>query len=315
VTDDRDEAALLWVARETGVLEALLSTADTPAEAAASAGVPERAGRILGNALADRGFFAVVDGVYEPTDRALGFLARTDPRSVGSLPYRADLLERCAALPAGLAGGSDAGGDAPAEPAAPPTPEPEHWTADRLGAVAATDAAVVRALVTAAVREAPGADRVVDVGGAPGTYAREFADRGFEAALCAQPEAAARSRSFLAATDVAVVERAIPPDSLPDCDLAFVPDLTRRLGPDGNRRLFGALADALAPDGTVVAVDHLRGHTDGAAGAALEALATTAAGEVYGPDRYREWLPAAGFAPAIRSVPGVDRAAVVGRLG
>lgn len=302
-----DEVVLLWLARETGVMEALLSTAGTPAEVADEAGIDERAARILTLALADRGFFEAVDGEFEPTNRSLGFLTRRDPRSIGSLPHRADLFERFQNLPAALESGD-------------PTPEPDHWTGHRLGAVAATDEATVRACVTAAAREHPGADRVLDVGGAPGTYAKEFVRRGFAVTLCDRPDAVDVARPFLANEPVDLVawdyaDAPGDPPSLPDADLAALPGVTHRLGPGANERLFRALADALAPGGTLVAVDHVRGHSDRAADVAVAALASTDAGDAHGPGQYREWATAAGFSDlAVESVPGTDRQAVVAHL-
>lgn len=298
-----DEVVLLWLARETGVLEALLSSAATPEAAAAEAGVPDRTGRILARGLAERGFFERVDGAYEPSNRALGFLTRTDPRSIGSVPHRADLLERLTALPEGLDRDSEG----------VPTDPPEHWTANRLGAVEATDEATVRAAVTAAVREAPGAGHVLDVGGAPGTFAREFARRGRDVTLCVSPDAAGSTRRLLAPEAVDVVERELPPSSLPDADLAFVPDLTHRLAPDENRTLLATLADALSPGGTAVVVDALRDRSPAATAVSLDALATTAGGDAYPTGRYEEWFADAGFSEvAVREVPGTDRQAVVG---
>jgi SAM-dependent methyltransferase len=298
-----DEVALLWLARETGVLEALLSSAATPEEAAAEAGVPDRAGRILARGLADRGFFERVDGGYEPSNRALGFLTRTDPRSIGSVPHRADLLERLTALPEGL----DRDGEGT------PTDPPAHWTENRLGAVEATEEATVRAAVTAAVREAPDAERVLDVGGAPGTFAREFVRRGRDVTLCVSPEAAGPTRRLLAPEPVEVVERDLPPTSLPEVDLAFVPELTHRLTPGENRGLLATVADALSPGGTAVAVDALRDRSPAATDVALDALASTAGGDTYPTECYREWFREAGFSTVtVRQVPGTDRQAVVG---
>jgi hypothetical protein len=105
-----------------------------------------------------------------------------------------DLLDRLADLPGALEAGE--------VPAAP-----EFRTEHRLGAVAATDEAAVRARVTSAVRERPDAQRVLDVGGAPGPYAREFVRRGFAVALVDDPAAAAIARPFLAREAVEVVER------------------------------------------------------------------------------------------------------------
>jgi hypothetical protein len=297
-----DEVLLLYLARETGVMEALLSSAETPAEAATEANVPDRTARILARGLEDRGFFERVGDTYEPTNRSLGFLTRTDPRSIGSVPHRAAKLERLLELPESPEGSSGK----------VPTGAPEHWVENRLGAIEATDEATVRATVTAAVREAPGAERVVDVGGAPGTFAREFDRRGREVTLCVPDTEAAPTRRLLAAEDVTVLERSLPPESLPSAELAFVPAITRRLSPEDNCQLLGTLVDALAPGGTAVVVDVLRDRPGSTLANGLEALAT-ADGEVYTADRYREWFLHAGFGGvAVRAIPGTERCAIVG---
>ncbi len=293
-----ETVALLWAARETGVLDALLTSADTPADVADETGVTERAARVAVEMLAAEGFFERVGDAYEPTNRALGLLAKRDVRSIGRLPREIDLFDALAALPETMRTG-----DPPARAA--------DWTRNRLGAVAATDEAVVRACVTAAVRERPDADRVLDVGGAPGTYAAEFATRGYDAALADRPDAIEVTRPFLATEPVELVEYEFG-DELPEADLAFLPALATRLAPATYRDCLASVHDALAPDGVVAAVDRLAGRSAGATGAAVEALATGGGG-TYDADDYRTWLADAGFAGVgVRDVPGTDRQVVTG---
>lgn len=299
---DVETLCLLRAARETGVLDALMADAGTPAEVAAATGVTEHAARVTVRVLADAGFLERVDEEYEPTNRALGFLTKRDPRSVGTVPRRLDLLDAYLALPGTMASGD-------------PPDRSEAWTANRLGAVAATDAATVRAVVTAVVREAPDADHVIDLGGAPGTYAVEVAERGYDVTLAAGGEAAARSRPFLAHEPVSVVEAAadgVDDADLPDADLAYAVDRSRDLGTDDYRAFVRAAHDALAADGTLVLVETPR-ESAGATAAAVEALATTGDGDAHSLAEYRDWLQRAGFeAVTDRDVPGTDRRAVVG---
>ncbi|MEF8773649.1 MAG: hypothetical protein V5A37_02890, partial [Halobacteriales archaeon] len=173
---------LLWAARETGALDALAREADTPAEVAAAADVDERAADLLVAALDRAGFLERVDGAHEPTNRLLGFLAAADLRSVGRLPDALDAVSALAALPETMATGD------------PPESGDCHR---RLGARAATDEATVRAVATAAVRQAPDADRVLDVRGAPGHYARAMAHLGRDVTLADRQPAIARSRPLL----------------------------------------------------------------------------------------------------------------------
>lgn len=304
---DTTELLLLWAARETGVLDALMASAGTPAEVAEGTGVTERAARIVVRALDDLGYVERVGDEYQPADPALGFLAKADLRSVGATPRELDVVGTLARLPETMRTGEPPG-------------RHDHWTENRLGARDATDDATVRAAVTAAVREAPDAERVLDVYGAPGTYAREFAERGLAATVFDRPDRLAVARPLLAAGPVAAVEGtslaelsgAAPSDAPSDgFDLAFCAGVVSERGPDENAALFGALHDAVDPGGTVVVVDHLRGRSPAATATAVRALARTEAGDAHTPDAVTDWLAAAGFeGTRVADVPGTDRQAV-----
>jgi len=96
---DYRELLLLRAARETGVLDALVSSADTPAEVAETAGVTERAAELTVDALRAMGLLERVGDAVEPTNLMLGFITKTDVRSVGSLPHELDRVESLVALP------------------------------------------------------------------------------------------------------------------------------------------------------------------------------------------------------------------------
>ncbi|MDL0124722.1 hypothetical protein PNQ92_04785, partial [Halobacterium salinarum] len=129
---------VLRAARETGVLDALVASADTPAAVAEQAGVTERAAEVVVAVLVDRGFLTWVSGAVEPTNRMLGFITKTDVRSIGSLPHALDVADALVALPAAMEGD-----DVPAGS------DTDRAFRNRLGAAAARDDAAVRAAVTA----------------------------------------------------------------------------------------------------------------------------------------------------------------------
>ncbi|MDS0296321.1 class I SAM-dependent methyltransferase [Halogeometricum luteum] len=300
---DAEELFVLWAARRSGVLEALLDSAGTAEAAAAEAGVTEPAARVVVESLADLGYLRRVGGEYEITNRALGFLAKRDVRSIGRLPHALDLFDLWTALPETMRTGEA------------PDP-PEEWTRNRLGAHAATDESRVRGRVTAAVREAPEADRVLDVCGASGAYATEFAARGFETTLVDEPAAVDAAGPMLAHRDVRTVAADVPCAAdfgAGRFDLAFAADATSRFDPGENRTLLSAAFDALEPGGTLVLVDALRDGSRAAVDARVRALGV-GRGDAYTEEAYRSWLDAAGFVDAtVRAVPGDDRSAVVAR--
>jgi len=285
--------ALLWAARRCGALEALATSAGTPAELADAADVEADAAERLVAALEAAGFLAAVGDEYEPTNRLLGFLTKTDLRSVGGLPAALDDLERWVALPETAAG------------AAPPDPEDD--LRNRLGREAAVDERRVRSEVTTAVHAAPDGERVVVVGDGPGPRAVEFARRGWTATLLETPERAEAVAPLLRAEPVGVRKGA--PTDLPDCDLAvFVGTLSAREA-DAARSVVDAASDA-AP--AAVFLDAFHGATEGAALTDVGLLAA-GAGRVHDAEAARAWLADSFGDAAVKSVPGSPLTAAVGR--
>jgi DNA-binding Lrp family transcriptional regulator len=337
-TDLPPEAlTLLWAARETGIVDAVTTDAGTPEAVADATGVTEQTARVTVRSLAELGFLRRVGGEYEPTNRALGLLAKRDVRSIGRLPHALDVQTYLRALPETMASGD-------------PPAEPPDWTRNRLGAAEATAEATVRACVTAAIRAAPDADCVLDVRGGSGRYAREVVARGRRATLFEASEVCEVVDPMLAPTDVSLVAGDLdsPPATDPATgdrfDLALAVDLVRRLDPAPARELFAGLAAVLAPDGAVVLVDAFRTQADAdtvagsgdaagspasrvgadvgvepavGAGVACEQLAR-GSGDAHPTAQVCEWLssPAdgTGFAEvSARRVPGTGRVAVTGR--
>ncbi|UTF54694.1 class I SAM-dependent methyltransferase [Natronosalvus rutilus] len=285
---------LLRAARETGALEALMTTAETPTDLASETDLSERAAETLVDVLEAEGFLEDVVGAYEPTNRSLGFLAKADVRSIGSLPTTLDRLDR------GLETDWLLTDDRPTET--------DTERRNRLGRAAAADEATTRALVTAAIRVAPEARRVLEVGGAPGRRAVEFARRGVDVTLYGDPEAVTDSRAILAGEPVAVLEGAV----VDGFDLIVAVDQLSCLGPAANETLVDAAADALEPGGWLVVAERLEGPP--ATRVAVETLLETTAGRVYPTDRYREWFERAGLERwTVESVPGTAYVVLAGR--
>ena len=281
-----DGLVLLWAARRSGVLDALLESAGTPEAVAETAGVTEHAARVTVDGLEAMGFLKQVGSEYEITNRALGFLAKRDIRSIGRLSHALDVFDLWTALPETMAG------EVPEQPA--------DWTRNRLGAQAATDETVVRACVTAAVREAPDATRVLDVAGGSGVYAREFVARGHEVTLVDDANVADVVAPLLEPTAVDLVSTSLPSLS----------------GVDGSFDLAVGV-DTLESGGTLVFEDVFEregesANTADAIAVAVDALAT-GEGALHSETEVREWFEAAGLADVVvRDVPGASRRAVVG---
>ncbi|QCJ47282.1 methyltransferase domain-containing protein [Haloprofundus sp. MHR1] len=298
---DIETLFLLWAARETGVLDALTSRAGTADAVAAETEVTPEAARVVVESLADLGFLRRVGDEYEVTNRALGFLAKRDVRSIGRLPHALDVLDRYTALPETMTTGT------------PPEPSDDSLV-NRLGAHAATDEAVVRASVTAAIRLAPRAERVLNVAGGSGVYAREFAARGFETTMCDGDDVVEYVAPALEREDVTLERRSLATVADGTYDLVFGENLCRSLDVAEVRTLFSTVEDALSACGAAVFVEPVRGRSSSTATvrASMEALATGSGG-AHTDAQYREWFAEAGFeAVRVDDVPGTDLRAVGG---
>jgi hypothetical protein len=293
------ELAVLWTARRCGALEALATEAGTADAVARAAGIDPKGADRLVAALEARGFLTRVDGEYEPTNRLLGFLTKTDLRSVGRLPAELDAFDRWVALPETLAG---------AEP-----PEPDDALRNELGRERAADAARVRSEVTTAVHAAPDGDRVVVIGDGGGARAVEFAERGWSVTLCDTPGRIEAAEPLLARQQVTLrAGEAEDPTGgdLPPCDIVVGVGALGRYDPADARRIVTAASEA-AP--TAVFLDAFRGVTDGAALADIDRLAA-GRGAAHDAVAVRSWL-ADGFAEVrIEAVPTSPYSAAVGRV-
>jgi len=296
---DYRELLLLRAARETGVLDALVSSADTPAEVADQAGVTERAAEATVGALVDLGFLEWVGGAVEPTNRMLGFVTKTDVRSVGSLPRKLDVTDALVDLPAAMRSGEVPGFGV----------DGETTLRNRLGAATARDDAEVRAAVTAAVREHPAAESVLVVGDDAGRHAVEFAHRGFDVALRHEREVVDTLRPLLAPEPVELVPGSVTGAVDADIDLVVLPHALCARSDDDARELLVAAGESAAEDGVVVAVDTFG--SDPALTAEL--LATTRAGAVREQSTVAEWFRESGLADvATADVPGTCYGVVTG---
>lgn len=292
------ELLLLRAARKTGVLEAVGAGAGTPAVVAAETGVTERAARIVLEAMAEQGYLANDENGYELTDETLGFVDKTDVRSMGSAPFRIDCGENWIRLPETMR--------------TEEAPErSDDWTVDYVGSMADTDPTIVRSTVTAAVHRKPDAERVLDAGGGSGIFSEEFAGRGFDVTLFEKPEVAELDLDLPDSVELVGGDLT---EELPDgFDLVFGSRLAHNLSPEENRRVLANAYDALEPGGAVVLTDYLRDHFEGAALFGAHIFAQTGSGETYPEAKFEDWFREAGFEDfEVRDVPGTHQQAITG---
>ncbi|MCY4729742.1 hypothetical protein KY092_04115 [Natronomonas gomsonensis] len=297
-TQDRSEPpwreiALLWAARRCGALEALSTTAGAPEAVADATDIDPEAAERLVAALQSQGFLTRVDGECEPTNRLLGFLTKTDLRSIGRLPAELDAFGRWVALPETLAGRA--------------VPEQPDELRNELGKEAAADEVCLRSEVTTAVHAAPDGDSVVVVGDGAGRRAVEFARRGWSVTLLDSEARIDAAEPLLRRESIDL--RRGDGTEIPTCDLVVgVETLSRRDSDSATDHVAAAAAAA----STVVFLDTFDGETPGAALVDIDRLAA-GEGRVHGIGATRSWLEGAFDDVSVEAVPSSRRSALIGR--
>ena len=301
IYSDHGSLFLLRACRETGVIDVLLETAKPPETVAEETGITERAARTVLATLVDLGYASESGGEYRATDRLRGFDPATPVAERGMLPHRLDILENYLALPDLMRTGE--------------YPEPDAANLENYVAGMATiDERVVRSGVTAAEHAHPRPERVLDVGGGIGRFAREFAERGASVTLLDAPAVIDLVEPRLSGTGIELREGDAVA-SLPEgFDLAFCGRLSVSLPPEENEQLFENLYAALEPGGTAACMEYVRDRSEVGPLFGFHMLAMSPTGNTYTAEQYRSWLTDAGFVGAsIETVPGTDFQLVTGQ--
>jgi hypothetical protein len=287
----------------------------SPEGAAAALGLDPRATSVTAAALAELGYLAAADGAgasengrYRLTERGRALLGPqpdgSDPAGEALLSARmiahhlrlADVLESGAAVDSFEAGGG-AGEQGRFVRAM------RHVARPRAPEVAA-----------ALPPPRPGA-RLLDAGGAPGTYALALAGAGWAVTVLDLPEPLRLTGAELEAAGVAAVAgdmtEALPPGPW---DGIYMGNVTHLFGPEAVAALLARAGAALAPRGALAVQDFVRGHSRRAARFAVSMLLATDAGGTYGLEEYRRWLEGAGC-PLERTVAiaGGEHLLMIGR--
>jgi SAM-dependent methyltransferase len=292
---DWREVLIALAALETGLLEAF-APAREPADAARTAGLDPRAVRIVAAALADLGYLAG-DGegrlALAPAGAALVAPGADGADVSGGLHLEARAMRSHLALPSALRTGR------PADDVSAGDPE----TLDRFMRAMRHIAAPRAPVSVAAVGRPPEGGRLLDVGGAPGTYARAFAGAGWKVTVLDLPDALAVAGAGLEAAGIATVAGdatvALPQGPW---DAVYLGNLVHLFGPDAAAALVARAGAALRRGGLLAVQEVLGDASPQGPGFGVMMLVSTPGGDAYPEARYREWMAAAGC-PVERVVP------------
>jgi precorrin-6B methylase 2 len=152
-------------------------------------------------------------------------------------------------------------------------------------------------IVDLCLTHCPHAAIAADIGGAPGTIARRFAEKGLRTIIFDLPESMAVMKEELKNIPNIIIVEGDATKALPDgrYDIAFLGNLCHGQSPDDNGRIIAMCHEHLNDDGIITIFDNIRGESDCGATLALHMITQSKGGNVYSRDEYESWLRAASF--------------------
>jgi len=152
-------------------------------------------------------------------------------------------------------------------------------------------------IVDICLRSIDRVERVMDVGGAPGTIAREFANRGIQVVIYDLPESVSVTAEELSSVANIDVLSGDATEELPagGYDIVFLGNLCHGQSPEDNVKILQQSHNRLREGGIVVIFENIRGESYLGARLALHMITQSPRGNVYTREEYRGWLDEAGF--------------------
>ncbi len=287
---DWREILVAHAALESGLLAAF-GTPATPEDAAARAGLDARAVRITARALRSSGILrAAPGGLLALTDAGAALVQppSQDEDPAGDLFLEVRSIRSHLRLAEVLLTGEPAddvsGGDA----------------ATRLRFMRAMRAVAGPRADESAVAIGPprGHGRLLDIGGAPGTYARRFAAAGWDVTVLDLPGTLELGAAELEEAGVTAVAGDAT-QALPDgpWDAVYIGNVAHLLPPDEAAALLARAGAALGPWGLLAVQEVVGDLAPQGPGFGVMMLLSTPGGDAHDEADYRAWMEAAGCPP------------------
>ncbi|MBN2159544.1 MAG: hypothetical protein JW807_09120 [Spirochaetes bacterium] len=284
-----EETIFVGIAHRLGVFSELHRKPDTAGALAGRMGFDARVTRVLLEALVEMGYCAVSDGIYSVTDDALIRLVDADgPEYEGDFwNFLLYLINPWRSLPYVL------------KNARPDIASYEGISMHDfiMGMDSPWKKKIAPEIAELCLEQYPGAKTIADIGGAPGTIAREFARRGLRTIVFDLPEAIAVTRDTLSLLPgIELCEgdatKSLPPGAY---DIAFLGNLCHGQSPDDNASIIRICYERLNEGGIIAVFDNLRNESYLGATLALHMVTQSPLGDIYSREEYFTWMKRAGF--------------------
>jgi precorrin-6B methylase 2 len=284
-----EETIFVGYAHRLGVLAELHREPDTAEGISRRMGFNARVTRVLLEALVEMGYCRVTNGRYAITEDARSRLV-----DAGGPDYEGDfwsfllyLMNPWRSLPHVLKNGKPDGSS--------------YAGFSMVDFIKGMDSPwkkiIAPEIIDICLQHCPHAMVAADIGGAPGTIAREFARRGVKAIVFDLPEAIAVTRDELSLVEGIVLFEGDATKTLPQgkYDIAFLGNLCHGQSPEDNAAIIRMCHDHLNESGIIVVFDNLRGESYLGATLALHMVTQSPHGDVYSREEYFKWLTEGGF--------------------
>ncbi|MFB6254441.1 MAG: hypothetical protein ABEI06_07520 [Halobacteriaceae archaeon] len=271
---------LLWIAREVGILDKIVYETDTIAELQASTDINPVFIKELVTLLEKMGFVEHIDGTYEPTNQLLGFITKTDIRSIGNLPYSLDIIHAINTFPECVKHGKSF-----EKPSLP----------NILGAIEAIDNDILLTAIYHILEHKKSEGPIVLFSEGGGTFANRIHHYGQDVVMLVEEEQKQYCKRFLDPTSVDIVQIDSPNTNMPFQDMEFVVITTPLCGKSKStwQTIFSEIGSALTSNGIVVILEPVSESIS--TQTRIERLVTSGEQRIFSLDEFQEWLSSAGF--------------------
>jgi hypothetical protein len=284
-----EETIFVGTAHRLGVLEELDRKPDTAAGLAARMGFDARVVRVLLEALVEMGYCSSgVNGYSVSEEARVRLIDKGGPGYEGNFwNFLLYLMNPWRSLPHVLKNGK------------PDMSSYEGFSMTDFikGMDSPWKKKVAPEIVDFCLKQCPHARTAADIGGAPGTIARQFALRGIRTIVFDLPDAIEVTRNELSGVRGIELVEGDATDSLPagPYDIAFLGNLCHGQSPADNAKIIRMCYERLSEHGIIAVFDNLRGESYLGATLALHMITQSPLGDIYTRQEYTDWLTDAGF--------------------